>query len=301
MEVSSNNKILIAGGNGFIGKHISKYLQEKYEIYSIGYENYSFNNYEKVDLTQLEEVIKYVKSLPVIDTLIFLTGLAHSKGKNKDYEEFYNINVLTLINLLTILNKGDKLPAKIIFSSTISVYGENWHRETYHEKIGLSPRSPYAKTKMEAENYLLENYKDNSWILRFSPVYAGNFMLNIDRRTIIKNKFYCVGDGKAKLSLLNIQNIEKVIHSIIENKIPSGVYNLADNKTYNYLDLLELQGAGKVLHIPKIIMYLIYKLGQLTKINYLIENSIKLSTDNVFSPDKIHKYLSLDKELRNIK
>jgi UDP-glucose 4-epimerase len=301
MEVSSNTKILIAGGNGFIGNYISKYLQDKYEICSIGYEEYSSYNYCKVDLTQLEEVIKYVKSLPVVGTLIFLTGLAHSKGKNKDYQEFYNINVNTLINLLTTLKDYNKLPSKIIFASTISVYGENWKRETYDEKIRLSPKSPYARTKMEAEKYLLENYKNNSWILRFSPVYADNFMLNIDRRTIIKNKFYCVGDGKAKLSLLNIQNIKKVIHSIIENKVPSGVYNLADKKTYNYLDLLEFQNAEKIIHIPKFIMYLLYKLGQLIRINYLIENSIKLSTNNIFIPDKIHKFINLDKELRNVK
>jgi nucleoside-diphosphate-sugar epimerase len=189
---------------------------------------------------------------------------------------------------------------KIIFSSTISVYGENWYRQKYDEKLSLYPKSPYAKTKMEAENYLLENYKENSWILRFSPVYADNFKLNIDRRTKIKNNFYCVGDGKAKLSLINIENIENVIKSIINNKIPSGTYNLADKKDYNYLDLLKWQDAKKIIHIPKLFMFLIYKLGQLIQKNNLIENSIKLSTDNIYTTEKISKYSNLDKELKDI-
>jgi nucleoside-diphosphate-sugar epimerase len=301
MSPLSDTKILIAGSNGFIGKHLCRFLSEKYKIFGIGNEDCTERFYNRVDLTKTEEVDNYVIELDNVDVLIFLTGLAHSKGKNKQYNDFFEVNVQTLINLLSCLSKYNKLPSKIIFSSTISIYGENWKSKFYNEEIQPFPKSPYAKTKLEAELYLLRNYMDSSWILRFSPVYAEDFKLNIDRRTKIRGKYYFVGKGKAKLSLLNIRNIEITVDSIIQNKIPSGIYNLADRKVYTYMDLLEYQRAIKPLRIPRSFMYLVNKLGLLTNNNFLIENSIKLVTDNIYSPNKILKFIDLNKDLIDIK
>ena len=297
----SDTKILIAGSNGFIGKHLCGFLSEKYQIFGIGNENCADGFYNKIDLTNTEETDNYVKELDNVDVLIFLTGLAHSKGKNKQYDDFYNVNVQTLINLLSNLSKYNKLPSKIIFSSTISIYGENWKNGLYVEEMQPFPKSPYAMTKLEAELYLLRYYMDSSWVLRFSPVYSEDFKLNIDRRTKIKNKYYFVGNGKAKLSLLNIRNIEITVDSIIQNKITSGIYNLADRKVYSYIDLLEYQKAIKPLRIPRSFMYLINKIGLLINNNFLIENSIKLATDNIYSPGKILKYIDLNKDLIDLK
>lgn len=286
-------KILLAGQNGMIGSFLYKELISENEITGIGKGKFHSLDYIDLDLLNSGQVNEFVKENENFDVLIFLVGLAHAKGKNQDYPVFEKVNYLTLFNILETLKSYNKLPTKIIFSSTISVYGEKINKNYYLEDDELLPHSPYAKTKILAEQYLKQNYKDISWILRFAPVYSEDFNLNIERRTLIKGKHYKVGDGQNKLSLLNIKNILFTINEILNNNIPPNIYNLADNKFYSYIDLLTYSNANKTLNIPKIVFKLSYFMGKITKNISLQENSIKLLTDNIYSTERIEKYISL--------
>jgi len=195
------------------------------------------------------------------------------------------------------MKKYKKVPEKIIFSSTISVYGENKHKETFDEKSKLNPKSPYALSKVSAEKYLGLNFSENSWILRFAPVYGDNFTLNIDRRTKIKNFFYRPGDGAKKMSLCNIFNINSVVEAIIKNEVPSGIYNISDRKYYTYNDLLKKVNAKSFIRIPNIFFHLSLLIGTFFKINFLAENSIKLLTNNFYPSKKIQYFVNLDHKL----
>lgn len=290
-------KILLAGQNGIIGSFLYEELNKNNEITGIGSGSFNSPNYFNLDLTNIKDVEHFVKQQNNFDVLIFLVGLAHDKGKNQDYPVFEKVNFLTLFNLLETLKKADKLPDKIIFSSTISVYGEKIDKDVYFEDDELTPNSPYAKTKILAENYLNQNFNNHSWILRFAPVYSDNFKLNITRRTIIKGKNYKVGNGNNKLSLLNIKNIYFVVNEIIKDNLPSGTYNIADNKIYSFNDLLKYSNTKVQITISKIIPKTAYLLGKFTGNIFLQENSIKLLTDNIYSTKKIEKYINLPHSL----
>ena len=56
--------------------------------------------------------------------------------------------------------------------------------------------------------------------------------------------------GFQKLSLCNIDNIVSTIESILKNDIPSGIFNISDENSYTYNDLLKIQKAKNVLRIP---------------------------------------------------
>ena len=195
-----------------------------------------------------------VEKFPICEALIFLVGLAHKKGSRKDLEKHRLINLETLKDLIINLEKKKKLPKKIIFASTISVYGEKLNENTYNEDFVLNPKSPYAISKMEAETFLIKNYSSKSWILRLAPVYSADFNLNIYRRTKLFGFFYKIGDGGSKLSLCNLGNIKSVIKEILEDKVPKGVYNISDKKQYSYNDLLNYVGAKNFIKVPKIIL-----------------------------------------------
>jgi nucleoside-diphosphate-sugar epimerase len=97
------------------------------------------DNYFSLDLTNELEVSTFSKSLPKHNALIFLVGLAHKKGKGKELDEFRRINKQTLVNLLSKLDEKDKLPEKIIFASTISIYGEKINQNVYNEDSEKTP------------------------------------------------------------------------------------------------------------------------------------------------------------------
>lgn len=286
-------RILIAGQNGTIGSFLSDVLSTDYNIIGIGKGEFGSSSYTNIDLLNIREVGDFIKSNPKFDNLIFLVGLAHDKGKNQDYPVFEKVNFITLFNLLESCKKYDKIPDKIIFSSTISVYGEKLNKEVYSENDKLLPSSPYAKTKILAEKYLEENFNEKSWVLRFAPVYSDDFTLNIDRRTRIKGRFYKVGKGENKLSLLNIKNISYTIKEILNGNIPPSKFNLADEKIYSYNELIKGVNAVNVLQLPSFLFRIVYFLGQLSNNIFLKENSIKLLTDNIYSTEKLKKYISL--------
>ena len=296
-----SNSLLIAGSDGYIGLNTSEFLSKKYQIYTIGFYDNEHESTFSGDLTDLGFVEIVVKNCPTPDVLIFLVGLAHKKGKGAEYDLFEQVNLKTLINLINGLTRENKLPGKIIFASTVSVYGERNTVSVYDETIPLKPFSPYAVTKLQAEQYLLDNWKDKSWILRFAPVYSSDFLLNINRRTKMNKWFYKIGNGVKKLSLCNIENIKVAVEGIIDEKVPAGIYNISDTQSYSYNDLLKHQGASGVLRIPAFAIRLLFVLGKMTNNIYLKENSIKLITDNIFSSDKIRHYIDLPATINDVK
>ena len=229
------NRLLIAGGAGNIGRPLFDTLVGKENITILVNNSKPLNeNFITLNLLDFEKTTKFVLESEKYNILIFLVGLAHKKGKKSDFEEFNNLNFMTLKNLTDAFVKYDKVPSKIIFASTISIYGERISINSYTENISCKPRTPYAITKLKAENYLRKNFDSKYWILRLAPVYSSVFKLNIDRRTKIAGKNFLVGDGNVKLSLCHQNNIISVIESIIQGEISFGTYNLSDRKIYTY-------------------------------------------------------------------
>ena len=291
----------MTASNGFIGSYLGAHLKNKFTVTSISKsEQIDKGDCISVDLSDLAGVRNFVDNSQKFDTLIFLVGLAHKKGKGQEIDEFRRINKQTLVNLLSALEEQKKLPNKIIFASTISVYGEKLHQNMYNEESNKNPFSPYALTKLEAEEFLLEHYGEQSWILRFAPVYAPDFQLNINRRTQSGNWFYKVGNGSKKLSLCNLENIGSVVDGILEDKVPADVYNISDENQYSYNDLLNFVNAKWIVRTPAFLVKGLYVVGKMINNIFLKENATKLVSDNIFPSDKIRKYISLSGTLNTL-
>ena len=291
-------KILLAGATGNIGYFLYTKLKDLVSVDSIFFGNTIIgSDFTNVDFSDNDKVKNHFKNYGYFDALIFFVGLAHSKGKNKNMSIFNIINYQTLVNLLSVLSENEIVPGKIIFASSISVYGEKLNQSIYREDSTMKPKSPYAITKLKAEEFLIKNYSKQSWILRFAPVYSENFNLNINRRVKIGHWFYRVGEGSKRLSLCSLENIEYLIKGILEDKVPTGIYNVSDKKVYTYNDLLIYLKGKWFFPIPKIIIKVVYYFGRIINNIFLEENSIKLLSDNIFPSDKLRRYMDLPTSL----
>ena len=293
-------QIMVAGSDGYIGRSIVEFLGLKHELSTIGYYDKKTSSTYSGDLNDPSFIEEVAANCIKPEVLVFLVGLAHKKGKGAELDLFEAVNYQTLVNLLTGLEKVNKLPGKIIFSSTISVYGERNEISEYNENIRPEPFSPYAQTKLKAEKYLIEKYPERSWVLRFAPVYSQSFMLNIERRVKIGSSFYRVGTGDVKLSLCNLQNILCAVESIVGNQVPAGVYNISDCVEYSYNEIIRAMDGDRVLPIPKILVRLVYLLGKASSNIFLEENTLKLLKDNVFPSSKIRQFIELPYGIRDL-
>ena len=131
-------RVLVAGGTGIIGSYLK-------QVFST--ENFTYLGSQDCDLSSESAINKYFTNTKKYDILIFLVGLAHGKGSKNNSDDFTKTNYETLVNLISYLKTHRKLPDKIIFASTISVYGEQ--KNIYQYEINQNGRT---QTKHNSSN-----------------------------------------------------------------------------------------------------------------------------------------------------
>ncbi len=164
--------ILITGGCGYIGTHLSK-MMSKYDI--VIYDDLK-NGTTKMNNNLIykgcisdESKLNFIFNKHKFDTVIHLAGLAHVSESIADPKYYYNNNVIGSLILLNVCIKyGIK---NFIFSSSCTVYGNNFEKnKLVKEDSFKNPINPYGNTKLVFE-YILKDYakkyKFNYAILRY--------------------------------------------------------------------------------------------------------------------------------------
>jgi len=164
MTKSSNN-ILVTGGAGYIGSHVTNLLIDSgYDVTVVDNlitgnkelinKNATFINCDIADKKKINSLLKKNK----FEIVIHFAGLIRVDESVKQPEKYNEFNYeKAKIFLDTCFNNDLK---KIIFSSTASVYG-NPKKQNVSETDDLNPLNPYAETKLKLENYLINKSKSN--------------------------------------------------------------------------------------------------------------------------------------------
>lgn len=297
-------KILITGVCGNIGSFLCNELKAKHEIIGLDMaSNYDkCNKYYSCDITDKKQIEDVIKENEDLDIIVHCAALAHNKGNDLSRERFMKVNYEATKYFVDLSNEYLKLK-NFIFISTISVYGERLEQDVYVETDVCEPKSPYAVAKKLSEEYITENCKCNYTMLRLAPVYSKSFTLNIERRSKIKGIPYVVGNGKQRLSLCNIRNIYEAVNYIVDNadSEKNEIYNISDNKIYEFNDLLKFIGANKKIILPKFGFKMLHSINSVTiKKQFIHENSIKLISDNIYSSDKLNSKVKMKYGMKDV-
>jgi len=179
MKSNYKNTILITGGGGYIGTHITEMLLKRgykvriFDQFIFGEDAISELKKNK-SLTiikgEIGEWQKLRESLNGVGAVIHLAGLVGDPAciVNKDLTVQMNI---VSTRIVKELSKDAKIP-RFIFSSSCSVYGAS--DNLMNEESTLNAVSLYAQTKIDSEKEILtDNSKDfHPTILRFATVFG---------------------------------------------------------------------------------------------------------------------------------
>jgi UDP-glucose 4-epimerase len=153
-----------------------------------------------------------------IDFVVHLAGLASARESFKHPNQYERVNVDGTKALLDAL-KDHKL-SKFVFSSTAAVYGTESSDNT-DENTPMDPKSPYAKSKMLAEQIVTKQGKSHGFktvILRFFNIYGSGQKLehsgivSLFIRSMIDNgKIEIIGDGSRTRSFIHVQDCARAI------------------------------------------------------------------------------------------
>lgn len=277
-------KLLFTGASGFLGSNVRPLLEKTYDVTTVGL------------LPQDDYTVNIAKEVPELhglyDVVLHAAGKAHSVPKTEaEKKVFFDVNLQGTKNLCAALEKVG-MPKALIFISTVAVYGCDYG-ENITEEHPLEGTTPYAMSKRQAEEYLQKWCDEHHVILGIirpsliaGPNPPGNLGAMIEG--ISRGKYLSVAGGKARKSVLMVQDIANILPLLVEK---GGVYNVCDSSqpTFRELENIICKQLGKSL--PMSIPYFIAKcmalLGDLLG-NKAPINSLKL--------DKITKSLTFSNE-----
>ena len=227
-------------GDGLIGS----FLYESFLNELNGY-NVSLYYDEKFNLTKLKKNIK--------DNNIIINCLEYSNVDSAETEKKlckkinYNF-VQKLVNLIKDSNK------KLIHFSSDYVYG-NVHSsgEGIKETDQCKPCNYYGKTKLMADNYILNNLTDNFLILRTSWVFGPkghNFINNIIHQIKENDIITVVNDQFGNITSTYL--IYKIVKIYVDGLLSSGLYNLSCTSSPNHGNPSRFDICSKIIEFLKI-------------------------------------------------
>lgn len=94
---------------------------------------------------------------------------------------------------------------RIVFSSSISVYGKQLAKKPADENTPVNPDSLYAKTKYGAESFVAR--RPEHVILRIGPIYGPGFTDYYRVLSMIENgKMTIIGDGENRIPFVHVDD-----------------------------------------------------------------------------------------------
>jgi nucleoside-diphosphate-sugar epimerase len=216
-----NNKLLLTGSSGFLGKHFLPILSQDFEVCTLN---------RTADATINSDLAVNVPELPEVDIVVHAAGKAHSFPRSsQEEEEYFNVNLQGTVNLVAALKANAKTPSAFIFISSVAVYGLE-DGMNIDENAPLKGKSAYAASKIQAENYLsrwCDEHGVRLTIFRLPLVAGPNPPGNLGAmiRGIKKGYYFRIGVGSSKRSIVSVHDVAKILIRASES---GGTYNLTD-------------------------------------------------------------------------
>ena len=259
--------ILITGGAGYIGSHITEVLLTKKKKVFLLDNLYTGHRklinkktkFFKYDILETDKVKKVLNNYKIDSIIHLAANLIIGEGQKKP-KKYYKNNVLGTKRLLEACKNS--MVKNFIFSSTAAIYKEGQYKVS--ENSIVKPKSVYGKTKLKAENLIMSFAKKNKinyGILRYFNIAGAspsgkiglinkksdhlfkNFsseMMKKKPKLLIYGTDYKTKDGSCIRDFIHVSDIAEIHHLILEkiNKLKiSKILNCGYNKGTSVLEV----------------------------------------------------------------
>jgi dTDP-glucose 4,6-dehydratase len=258
--------ILITGGAGFIGSHVTRRFVQNYPNYHIfnldaltyagnlenikdieNESNYTFLKGDIVDESYVNDIfLKYN-----FDGVLHLAAESHVDRSIEDPLSFVKTNVIGTMNLLNAARKSwkDNMNGKRFYHiSTDEVYGSLGAEGLFTETTSYDPNSPYSASKASSDHfvraygetyglpYVLTNCSNN-----YGPYHFPEKLIPLFINNIINNKPLPVyGDGNYTRDWLFVKDHAIAIDLVFHQGKNHETYNIGGFNEWKNIDLVKL-------------------------------------------------------------
>ena len=239
----------ILGANGYIGRHLSYYLNQKgFRVFAYDIQPERNPNlpaeiqYEQFDICHNYDHINFN-----VDYLFVFSGITGTKNGFEQYRTFIEVNEIGLLNILSKVKDMERKP-KIIFPSTRLVY--KGVEQPLPEEAEKETKTIYAANKLACERYLkmyAHSFGVTYTIYRICVPYGNQFDGEFSYGTVgaFLNRakgggtITLYGDGEIKRTLTHVMSIcQQITDSMMIAQSDNNTYNIA-GETFSFRELAE--------------------------------------------------------------
>ncbi|MDR2202988.1 MAG: GDP-mannose 4,6-dehydratase [Nitrososphaerota archaeon] len=250
MSEFNDKKVMVTGGAGFIGFHLSKSLASLTGNLTI-YDNLSSGKIENVNDVPSAKFVKgdildlgTLFAQEKMDLIYHLAAQVVVPYSMENPMEDFDTNAK---GTLCVLEKARKDDAKVVFASSAAVYGNPSVFPT-PESYGFHPFSCYGLSKVVGEEYCQmyrEQYGLDIVITRFANVYGprchGVIHDFLDKLVKNSNKLEIIGSGEQCRDFVHVSDVVDALIKVGNmDSIVGEVYNLGFGKTVSVLELAKM-------------------------------------------------------------
>jgi len=303
--------VLVTGASGFIGSYIvQEGLDKGFEVWA-GMRGTSSRGYlqdERIRFAQLDLSNPTLLRQQLQQYKAQMGGkgwdyVVHAAGATKclDENDFYRTNTDGTRHLIDALRAEEMMPRRFVFVSSLSIFGAIREKPVrkpsadnpwIYSPILLTdtprPNTAYGRSKLKAEEYLLQQQDFPYTILRPTGVYGPRekdyFMM---AKSIKQHIDFAVGYQPQEITFVYMMDVVQAIYKCIEAPAAEGkAYFLSDGEIYNsrrFSDLLQ-QNLGNpwVLHIKAPLWLLRIICWVSTRVSHLTGKMNALNDDKFY-------------------
>ena len=221
-------KVLITGKTGYISLSLIKWLNMRFS---------------ECEITAMSLRNGVPETLRGYDVVVHLAAIVHEKESSIGEELYFTVNRDLTKELF---EKSIKCGvSQFVFFSTMAVYGAESSikdKVIINESTICNPKTFYAKSKYEAELYLLSNSnRINLAIVRPPMVYGENCPGNYAKLETLAQKIAVFPYVENERSMIHVNNLCELVRLIIKNS-SSGIFFPQDLEYTNTSKLVQELG-----------------------------------------------------------
>ena len=279
--------IIITGNKGFVGSNLSTHLSSNKIIGVSRSPKENEVSYEQLNITLLNDTKAF----------LHLAGKAHDLKNISEKQEYFNVNTELTKRLFNLFLESDC--EVFVYMSSVKAISDSIDVILKENKLP-NPQTAYGKSKLAAESYILSKKVPTGkrvYILRPCMIHGPNNKgnLNLLYTLVSKRIPWVLGLYENKRSYCSIDNLSFTINELIINKkIPTGIYNIADDlplSTNQVIGLISksVNSNPLIWNFSKIIIKIVAKIGDIIPLPLNSERLKKLTESYVVSNEKIKK------------